>query len=141
MKSLNDLRNNFNVKLQSVSPEWHSALLFKGVIDLIITPPFDVVSYLQLLRYLKNNRRFRILSTCGSFEEESISSIKILILEPYSVFDLVIDIPGIQDARVLTGDELISISPTDFIEFETYGESDQKCQILLSFSMPAPKSY
>ena len=141
MKSLDEINNDFNLRLQSVSAQWHSALLFKGIIDLIISPPFDVVSYLQLLRYLENNRYFRILSTCGNFEEESISSIKIGILEPFPLFDLAINIPGIQDARLLTGDELISISPADSIAFGSDEESGQKCQILLTFYVPASKYY
>ena len=132
-KLANDVRNDFDLKEPDVSSPYYSTILFEGAVNLIATPPFDICCYLQLLRYLRNIEHVRILSTCGNFEEESIVSINLLILEPSPLFSILMDIPGIKDAKVLTGDELSSVNPLDFLTFRSEEENQQEIQILLSF--------
>ena len=132
-KLVSDVRNDFDLKKPDVSSPYYSTILFEGAINLIATPPFDICCYLQLLRYLRDLKNVRILSTCGNFEEESIVSINLLIMEPSPLFSILVDIPGIKDAKVLTGDELSSINPLDFLTFESEEENQQEIQILISF--------
>ena len=54
-------------------------------------------------------------------------------MEPSPLFSILVDIPGIKDAKVLTGDELSSINPLDFLTFESEEENQQEIQILISF--------
>ena len=130
---VNDVINDFYLKEPDVSSPYYSTILFEGAVNLIATPPFDICFYLQLLRYLRDIEYVRILSTCGNFEEESIVSINLLILEPSPLFSILMDIPGIKDAKVLTGDELSSVNPLDFLTFGSEEENQQEIQILLSF--------
>lgn len=132
-KLVNDVRNNLDLKGPGANSPFYSAILFEGSVNLIATPPFDICCYLQLLRYLRNLKQVRILSTCGNFEEESVVSINLLIQEPSPLFNILVDIPGIKDAKVLTGDELSSLNPMDFLTFESEEEDQQEIQILISF--------
>jgi len=132
-KLVNDVRNNLDLNRPDVSSPFYSSILFEGYVNLIATPPFDICCYLQLLRYLRDLKHVRVLSTCGNFEEESIVSINLLIQEPSPLFNILVDIPGIKDAKVLTGDELSSLNPMDFLTFESEEEDRQEIQILISF--------
>jgi len=132
-KLANDVRNDLDTNGPDVSSPFYSSILFEGYVNIIATPPFDICCYLQLLRYLRDLKQVRILSTCGNFEEESIVSINLLIQEPSPLFNILVDIPGIKDAKVLTGDELSSLNPMDFLTFEAEEEDQQEIQILISF--------
>ena len=132
-KLANDVSNSRALEELGANSPFYSAILFEGSVNLIATPPFDICSYLQLLRYLRDLKQVRILSTSGNFEEESVVSINLLIQEPSPLFNILVDIPGIKDAKVLTGDELSSLNPMDFLTFESEEEDQQEIQILISF--------
>lgn len=128
----NGVKNSLDLNGPDVSSPFYSSILFEGYVNLIATPPFDICCYLQLLRYLRDLKQVRVLSTCGNFEEESIVSINLLIQDPSPLFNILVDVPGIKDAKVLTGDELSSLNPMDFLTFESE-QGQQEIQILISF--------
>ncbi len=135
-KELENIRTDSADETLEILSLLESSVPYKGVVDILMMPPLDIVNFIRLWRNLENTRHVRILSSNSSYGQESV--IKVFLSKPIPLVEILMEMPGVKKAEVFTGSEVVSARlPCGYTLHEEKEEHPEE-QIIISFN-PSPR--
>lgn len=135
-KELEDIRTDSTDETLEILPLLESSVPYRGVVDIIMMPPLDLVNFIRLWRNLESARHIRILSSNSSYGQESV--IKVFLRKPIPLVEILMEMPGVKKAEVFTGAEVVSARLPCGYTLPEEKEKHPEQQIIISFN-PSPR--